>query len=74
MKRCIFPDELNYKSVSCGFECNNFNELMAIAKYLNSIGCPYSFNGLYILPDAELIPLKHSSTKEDVYEYIMIQF
>lgn len=41
MRRYIFPEELCYKSVSGGFECNNFDELIAIAKYLYSIGCPY---------------------------------
>lgn len=74
MKQYVFPNDLNYKSVSCGFECNNFMELTKICHYLYSIGCKYTCSGLYVEPDAEIIPVKRTCDTRDVWEFLIIQF
>ena len=50
-KRYIIPEELHFASASCGFECHNFEEVLAFAKYFLSIGCPFKVDGLYIEPE-----------------------
>lgn len=74
MKRYIIPEELRYSWASCGFVCNNFDEVLEFAKYFNSINCPFEVDGLYIEPKGQLIPLKHINEKRDIYEYIMLEF
>lgn len=73
-KRFIIPEELEFSSVSCGFICNNHNEVLAFAKYFLSIECKFTVDNLYIEPIGELIPLKRSEETRDIYEYIMIEF
>lgn len=74
MKRVIIPEELNFASVSCGFGCSNFKEILEFARYFLSIGCPFKVSGLYIEPEGELIPLKRSNEEKNVYEYILLEF
>lgn len=73
-KRYIIPEELHFASASCGFECHNFEEVLAFAKYFLSIGCPFKVDGLYIEPEGQLVPLKHSSEERDIWEYLMLEF
>lgn len=73
-KRYIIPDELEFRSVSCGFECHNFEEVLEFAKYFHSINCPFKVNGLYIEPEGQLIPLKHCNEEREGWEYLMLEF
>lgn len=73
-KRYIIPDELRYSSVSCGFECHNFEEVLEFAKYFHSINCPFKVDGLYIEPEGQLMPLKYFSEQRDIWEYLMLEF
>lgn len=74
MKRVIIPEELTFKGASCGFECNNFDEVLAFAKYFNQIGCGFEVDDLYIVPHGKLIPLKHSDETELIWEYLMLEY
>lgn len=74
MKRVILPEELTFKAASCGFECNNFDEVLAFAKYFIRIGCGFEVDGLYIEPKGQLVPLKHSSEEQDMWEYLMLEY
>lgn len=73
-KRVIIPEELNFASASCGFECHNHEEVLAFAKYFLSVGCPFEVDGLYIEPKGQLIPLKYYSEERDMWEYLMLEF
>lgn len=74
MKRVIIPEELTFKSASCGFECDNLDEVKAFIIYFNLIGCGFEVDGLYIEPHGELIPLKRTSETKSVWEYIMLEY
>lgn len=74
MKRVIIPENLNFKSVSCGFECHDTKELIEFVKFFISIKCSFKVGGLYIEPEGELIPLKRLFEKREVYEYILLEF
>lgn len=73
-KRAIIPEELNFAFASCGFGCHNFKEVIEFAEYFLSIGCPFKVDGLYIEPEGQLVPLKHSSEERDIWEYLMLEF
>lgn len=73
-KRYIIPEELHFASASCGFECHNFEEVLEFAKYFHSINCPFKVDGLYIEPEGQLMPLKHSSEQRNIWEYLMLEF
>lgn len=73
-KRVIIPEELHFASASCGFECNNYDEVLAFAKYFLSIGCSFEVSDLYIEPKGNLIPLKQSNEEREVWEYLMLEF
>lgn len=74
MQRHIIPDKLRFKSASCGFECNNQEEVLEFAKYFLSIGCSFEVDGLYIEPKGQIKPLKYFTEEKDVWEYLMIEF
>lgn len=74
MQRHIIPEELEFKSASCGFMCHNQKEVLEFAKYFSSINCPFKVNGLYIEPEGQLIPLKHFNEEREGWEYLMIEF
>lgn len=74
MQRHIIPDELKFKSASCGFECNNQEEVLKFAKYFLSIGCPFKVCGLYIEPEGQIKPLKYFTEVREGWEYLMLEF
>lgn len=73
-KRVIIPEELHFASASCGFECNNYDEVLAFAGYFLSIGCSFEVSDLYIEPKGNLIPLKQSNEEREIWEYLMLEF
>lgn len=73
-KRVIIPEELRFRSASCGFECHNHKEILEFAEYFLSIGCPFKVDGLYIEPEGNLIPLKQSNEERNIWEYLMLEF
>ena len=73
-KRVIIPEELEFKSASCGFECHDHKEILEFAEYFLYIGCSFKVDGLYIEPEGNLIPLKRSDEEKDIWEYLMLEF
>ena len=61
-------------STNCGFRCNDFEEVIAFARYFNFINCPFKVKGLVIKPEGELIELKRIKNPTNFYEYIMLEF